>query len=157
MLEQILREIKDYFIREVWVGDFSIEGGSLASVNFLLDGQYFKIHGSVLNDGIYQYPAYDLKDEDFTGEVWALAVPPSVIELSEEISNWQAANADIIRSPFTSESFGGYSYTKASGNSGNGSNFSGTSWKSVFADRLNTWRKIRYEPIIRRNDYVRNS
>lgn len=156
MLEQILREIKNYFIREVWSGNFSIESGAL-DVDFLLDGQYFKIQGSIFNDGVYQYPASDLKDEEFEGEIWALAVPPSVISLAEEVTDWNTANDAVIKSPYTSESFGGYSYSKASSSSRGNGESAGVTWKSVFADKLNEWRKIRYESAIRRYDYMRNS
>lgn len=155
MLEQILMEIKNFFIREVYVGNFSIESGSI-SVDFLQNGQYFKIHGSVFNDGVYQYPVDSLTDEEFTGEVWAMAVPPAVIALSEEISDWNTKNADALNSPYLSESFGGYSYSKASSTGSGGSSVPAT-WKEAFATRLNAWRKVRYESSIRRHDYVRNA
>lgn len=155
MLEQMLREIKDYFIHEVYVGNFSIESGNI-DVDFLQNGQYFKIQGSLFNDGVYQYPAENLTDEDFAGEVWAMAVPPAVIALSEEIAEWNTKNAEILSSPFTSESFGGYSYSKASKNISGGGSVPIT-WREAFASRLNEWRKARYESIVRRNDYVRNA
>ena len=41
MLEQILRSIKDYFIKEVWSGHFYIVDGNLSDVDFLKEGQYF--------------------------------------------------------------------------------------------------------------------
>ena len=45
-------------------------------------------------------------------------------------------------SPFNSESFGGYSYSKSGGSSSSGNvDLSGT-WQGAFADRLNNWRKI---------------
>ena len=40
-------------------------------------------------------------------------------------------------SPYQSESFGGYSYTKASASNGDQ-----VDWKTVFRSRLNRWRKI---------------
>lgn len=154
MLEQILQEIKNYFIREVWVGTFEITSGEL-DVDFLQEGQYFKIHGSTLNDGVYQYPATELKDEKFKGEVWAMAVPPAVIALADEISEWTSANAEMLSSPFLSESFGGYSYTKGSHTVGSGGS-APNSWREQFASQINVWRKARYESIIKRNDYMRN-
>ena len=84
MLEQVLRNIRNFFVKEVYKGEFTIADGNL-QVDFLLDGQYFKIEGSVLNDGVYAYPAETLVPEVFTGEVWAMAVPPAVIALSAEI------------------------------------------------------------------------
>jgi hypothetical protein len=49
---------------------------------------------------------------------------------------WELANADSINSPYQSESFGGYSYSKESGGEG------GMNWKTHFANELWKWRKI---------------
>lgn len=46
---------------------------------FLQEGQYFRVVGSVFNDGLYQYPTKDMIDEIFDGAVWALAVPKAVL------------------------------------------------------------------------------
>ena len=102
-------------------------------LDFLQDGQYFRILGSVYNDGVYQYPAV-LTDEVFEGQIWAMRVPPAFIALSGEIDEYITKNAE---SPYTSESFGGYSYTKATGESG-----APLTWRDVFASRLNAWRKL---------------
>ena len=144
MLERILQTIKNYFIKEVHSGIFSISDGALEDIDFLLDGQYFKIHGSVLNDGVYKWPEAGLLDEVFEGEIWVLAVPKDLADLAGEVTAWMQANADVIRSPYTSESFGGYSYSKGGG-SGAGAGSGGVSWQSVFADRLAPWRKARYD------------
>ena len=140
MLEQVLDYIHNYFQKRIEKGTFVISSGTL-EVSFLQNGQYFMIRGSVFNDGIYQYPTFDLTDEEFEGEVWAMAVPPAVIAVSEEIESWVKNNSDVINSPYQSESFGGYSYTKKSG-SGNGYTGSTPSWAEVFGPRLNRWRKI---------------
>ena len=71
-----------------------------------------------------------------------MAVPSEVIDLSTEIDKWIEANADTLNSPFQSESFGGYSYSKASGTSGTSGDGSIT-WQSHFAGKLNKWRKMR--------------
>lgn len=142
MLTELCAELKNYFLRDrdadIHYGEYTISGGSI-DLPFLLDGQYFRIVGSVLNDGVYKYPSYGLRDETFTGAVWALAVPPAVIALSEEIEAWNTKNADVLASPYTSESFGGYSYTKASGSSASGGAYS---WKDQFASRLAKWRRL---------------
>lgn len=139
MLEQILDFIHNYFIKEVYRGTFKIENGILI-VDFLLDGQYFKINGSLLNEGIYQYPADDLKDEEFKGEIWSMAVPKSITDLAIEIEAWQNEYADKLNSPFQSESFGGYSYSRASGTDSKGNSL--TTWQGVFGNRLNAYRKL---------------
>lgn len=136
MLAQLLRHLRNWFVVPGGIhhGKFTIAEGSV-ELPFLLDGQYFRIVGSVLNDGVYQYPAKELKNEVFTGAVWALAVPSELVELAEEISQWNEKNP---AGAYTSESFGGYSYTKAT-NSVTGQP---ATWQDVFRSRLNQWRKI---------------
>lgn len=139
MLEQLLRHLKNYFVAEMYFDVYKIEKGSI-TLPFLFEGQYFRIIGSVFNDGIYQYPVSTLTDEEFDGAIWALAIPPEVISLADEIKKWQEKYGESANSPYQSESFGGYSYTAKSNNS-MGGNKSFT-WKDAFASRLNDWRKI---------------
>lgn len=138
MLEQILDYIHNYFVREVYRGKFKIEEGQL-KVDFLVEGQYFKVKGSLLNDGVYMYPS-PLIDESFTGEIWSMAVPKSILDITSEIEKWQADYGDKLNSPLQSESFGGYSYSKASGTDAKGNSL--TTWQGVFGKRLNAYRKI---------------
>lgn len=140
MLEQILDYIHNYFVKEVHSGKFTVYNGELFGVDFLLEDQYYKIEGSVFNDGIHQHgDDRHLKDEEFEGTVSSMAVPPALLSLTEEIQGWVDSYGSIVTNPYISESFGGYSYSKASG-SGNGS--SGVDWRDVFKSRLNRWRKI---------------
>ena len=136
MLTEICAEIRNYFPREIVRGEFTISGGSIAPLDFLREGQYFRIVGSVFNDGVHQYPASDLTDEVFKGEVWAMALPPSLIALASEIKQY-ASIVDNNPSPFTSESFGGYAYTKATDSDGNP-----MSWQKAYASRLNKYRRL---------------
>lgn len=137
MLEAVLQNLNNWFERDRLAGGFRIEGGALELPDgFLLDGQYFRIKGSVFNDGLHQWPAVDLRDETFEGVVTALAVPKAVQELAEEIAQWQADNGKAAQSPLQSESFGGYAYTKASGANGP------LTWQDVFRSQLNRWRKL---------------
>lgn len=140
MLEEILAHIHNYFVVDMIEGDFEISSGSL-TLDFLKEGQYFRILGSVFNDGVYQYPASDLTDEKFSGTVWAMAVPPAVIALALEIETWTEKYGDALNSPYQSESFGGYSYSKSSG--GASAVDASVGWRDVFRSRLNRWRKIR--------------
>lgn len=138
MLTEICAEIRNYF--EVpngrHFGTFTISGGSIAPLDFLQEGQYFRIVGSVFNDGVYQYPATSLTDEVFDGSVWAMRLPPAVIALADEIKAYN--DSDVGKpSPFTAESFGGYSYTKATDANG-----APIGWQKAFASRLNRWRKL---------------
>lgn len=143
MLEQVLQETKDWFIvpNGVHSGTYTIQGGGI-TLPFLQDGQYFRICGSLFNDGLHQYgPAMEmLQDETFDGTVWALAVPKAVVELAGEIATWQDKYKDVLDSPFQAESFGGYSYSKASG-AGDSTDSGG--WRAAFRARLNSYRKLR--------------
>lgn len=152
MLEQILRLIKNYFIKVVYFGTFTIADGVLQDVDFVKDGQYFKIYKSDLNDGVYKWPKSGLMDEVFDGEIWALSVPKEILTLAEEIEAWMAKYGDIAQSPYSSESFGGYSYSKASGNANSGNSIA-SSWETAFSSRLSQWRKMRYENKIPRKKY----
>lgn len=138
MLTEICAELRNWFVvpNGVHIQTYTISGGSIAPLDFLQDGQYFRIIGSFFNDGVHQYPVPDLTDEVFYGAVWAMAVPPAVIDLSTEIDEYNKSDAGKA-SPFTSESFGGYSYTKATDASG-----APISWQKAFASRLNKWRKL---------------
>lgn len=138
MLTEICAEIRNYF--EVpngrHFGTFTISGGSIAPLDFLQKDQYFRIVGSVFNDGVYQYPTTSLTDEVFEGAVWAMAVPPTLTTLATEIKAYNESDAGKA-SPHTSESFGGYSYTKATDANG-----APIGWQKAFASRLNKWRKL---------------
>lgn len=141
MLEQILDYIHNYFERDIVDGSFTISGGSM-TLDFLQDGQYFRIYGSVFNDGVHRYPANNLTDETFTGQIWAMAVPPAVIALADEITTWIDKYGDAMNSPYQSESFGGYSYSKGSGQNSSNNSSNPADWRVVFGSRLNHWRKI---------------
>lgn len=134
MLEKMCAECRNYFIKDIHFGTFKIESGAIEPLDFLQEGQYFRIVGSVLNDGVYQYPSSDLVDETFDGAVWAMSVPPSFIALASDIKTWQ--DEDGKPSAYISESFGGYSYTKATNAKGQVA-----TWKEVFAPQLNQYRR----------------
>ena len=139
MLEQVLMNIRNWFPVKggIYSGTFTIKDGGI-TLPFLADGQYFRICGSVFNDGLHQYPATDLADEEFSGTIWELAIPPAVVDLADEIGAWQEKNGEASASPYQSESFGGYSYSKATDSASGGA----VTWQSVFKRQLSAWRKI---------------
>lgn len=145
MITQICQEIRNWFDRDQprITGMHKIKDGCL-HVEGLQDGQYFRIIGSTFNDGVYLYPAMDLRDETFYGTVSFMAVPQSFVSLVEEIEDWQmryGGSDSTLMSPYSAESFGGYSYSKAGGGASDGTTKAGT-WQGAFATRLNVWRKI---------------
>lgn len=145
MLSELCQEIRNYFDRgqPKLYGEIVIEDGAIKNSEFsdkIITGQYFRIIGSVLNDGVYCFnEELSLFDETFDGSIWLMAVPKAVVELSKEIDDWVNNYGGAVVSPYQSESFGGYSYSKASGSGGGGS----VTWQDAFATRLNLYRRIR--------------
>ncbi len=153
MLTEICEHLHNYFDRRDcdWIdrtaGTFTISGGVLSPLpSSLIVGQYVRIVGSIRNDGVYVLSETDpeegepektiagLVDETFTGAIFGLAIPKDLVTLDSEITAYVAANP---ASGYVSESFGGWSGTKATGANG-----APLSWKTVFGARLNRWRKI---------------
>lgn len=140
-LSELCKELNNWFVKDRYIGEFTISNSEITGDYELQTNQYFRIVGSVFNDGVYKYDSsLVLIDETFSGAIWSMSVPPAVIDLSERISAWQTKYGDSVSSPYKSESFGGYSYTKSAGTkSGQGS----PSWQSSFASELNLWRKMK--------------
>lgn len=137
-------ELHNFFEIEKYIESVTIENGALLGFSDRLqENQYFRIVGSVFNYGVYKYPATDLKDETFSGAVWAMAVPPSALALFNTIKEWDSQygnNADNY-SPYTSEAMHHYSRTFATYTNSNGEVVRPT-WQAVFRTELNRWRKI---------------
>lgn len=133
--ERTLASIYNWFDTDRLYGEFVIEDGELG-LN-LIAGQYFRIVGSALNDGLHQAPAVSLKDERFDGEVWKLSIPKAFESIVDDISNWQEKHP-IEKSGYTSESFGGYSYSLPT----NSQTGQAAGWQDVFRSALNPYRKL---------------
>lgn len=138
LIDEICAECKNYFStpQDRYFGTFKIENGALSPTGFAKPGQYYRIVGSAFNDGVYQELSSSLIDEEFDGAVWVMKIPPAFMTLVEEIKAY-SENDFAKLSPYISESFGGYSYTKATNSKG-----VVTNWKDVFASKLNRWRRI---------------
>ena len=145
MLTDLCQELHNWFDLVHYSGRFEVTGGVLTA-SFLAPGQYYRIIGSVFNDGVHKYTGEadpDLTDEVWTGSVWALGIPKAVIDLAAQIKLWndKYGGADsTAMSPYMSESFGGYSYSK--GGSGSSNSATSTSWQGAFRNQLNRWRKL---------------
>ena len=147
MLTELCKELNNWFDQFRCFGRYTIKDNVITGNYSLQNNQYFRIVGSVFNDGVYKYDEnLELVDEVFDGSIWAMAVPQEVIALASDIEAWKDKYQSIdspAMSPYNSESFGGYSYSKSGGASSSGNvDLSGT-WQGAFADRLNHYRKIR--------------
>lgn len=167
MLDEICAYLRNWFTypEDQYVGDFVIRDGTLPPVRWdgepypvhandgnasndgyefalkMADSPYIRIIGSRFNDGVYkatESAVTGLTDEEFHGAVWVMSVPRALADLDAEITAWCDSNADAINSPYQSESFGGYSYSKGY----SGGTAQGVSWQSQFGARLARWRKI---------------
>lgn len=151
----ICADIKNYFLKDkvtpstcIYSGEYTISSGNVTPSDFLKEGQYFRICGSDLNDGVWLNTTkgrQGLVDETFTGTIWAMSVPKDFIELCERIDAWATVNqapTSVNMSVFTSESFSNYSYNKGSGGgSKSGINGAATTWQTVFYDELTPYRR----------------
>jgi hypothetical protein len=132
MIDEICASLHNYFAVDIVPGEYTVNDGEI-TLPFLAAGQFFRVVGSVFCDGVYRCGDKLPADETFDGAIWALAIPPALEAVAAEIEEWKQKNAEVINSPYQSESFGGYSYTKGSDSA---------SWQGVFAKRLNRWRKL---------------
>lgn len=153
MLTELCAYLKNWFDEDEfhrklprWEGSFVITDGKIDLDGKILEGQMFRIYGSMLNDGVYIYsPELELRDETFTGLIQSMRTEPDFIALVKDIEDWLAKYGTVTStamSPFNSESFNGYSYTKSDGRSaGNGSG-GASSPIAMFGSRLSRWKKI---------------
>lgn len=151
-LTDLCEYLKNWFDEgcTVHVGKITIAEGTIqCSCDFssyeveIANGQYFRVAGSIYNDGIHQYPDQEMADETFEGSVTPLKIPPVVLSMLDEIIAWRGKYEGLdstAMSPYQSESFAGYSYSKA-GSGGNSGDSSG-GWQAAFKNRLTHWRKI---------------
>ncbi len=142
----VMREVKNFFEISSETGGFSLAGGKIALKDKYKAGQYILLSGSLLANGVYKIAAdengvYTLEgaavDEDWSGIVFGLAVPPDFVALCAEIKafNDNPANAP---SAITGETVKGhYTWSKATGANG-----TPAGWREVFRTRLQPFRKM---------------
>lgn len=154
MLTELCQYLKNWFELDQISGKVTITDGNITVVSDSLlfsgsaptikIGQYIHIEGSIFNNGVFQYGNDMLTDETFEGTVWLMGIPQAIIDLDAEITAWRDKYESIsspAMSPFNSESFKGYSYSKGTVSNGTGAE-SALGWQNVFGPRLAPWRKI---------------
>lgn len=149
VLEQVLSHIHNWFVYDELDVRCSIEGGSLPASVSIPEGAWYRIQGSLFNDGLHQHPADDLTDETFDGKVTICAIPRVLLSVVDEITDYidatNESDAAVRGAKFQSESFGGYTYSlkgdsRADSASGGVSGLTG--WQAAFRSDLNPFRKI---------------
>ena len=153
MLSELCALCRNYFDKDEYhryyprlEGKFTVRDGILPDLEgFIIKGQCFRLYGSALNDGVYEYTDdLVLKDETFSGMIQSMRVEPDFLALSNEIDAWEAKYGTIdsmALSPFNSEAYGGYSYSKSAGGDGGSGGASAADPVSMFRQRLKRWRK----------------
>lgn len=152
-ITEICLECKNFFLKngtaDIHQGHYVINGGNITDTRFLTASQFFRVSGSKLNDGVYFNTPEGramLIDEEFDGAIWDMSVPRTFIKLCEDIAEWQKKYGGVdsaSMSPFNSESFGGYSYSKSPGGANSDGTASANTWQGVFAARLRKWRRLK--------------
>jgi len=130
MLLEIMDYLHNYFVpQQAEQVTYTISGGMISPGFGAEDGDRFLICGSRRNDGVYTWhkrcimndddkKVAGLCDETFAGTIRVCAVPPAVLALSREKSEWEEAHSGQLNGTFASESFNGYSYTLKTGKNG---------------------------------------
>lgn len=150
MLTEICAYLKNYFDYGKFIGHIIVsdgvpycDGEEIA----IEDGQYFALFRQHFCLGVFK-KGTDLvgttKDIE-RGAVWLMDISQAVLDLAKEIADWQALYGAVdgtMLSPYTSESFGNYSYSKRGSGSSDGSGGGSPSWQDTFAARLALYRKI---------------
>lgn len=142
-MEEILRQINNYFYSFKETGNFKIVESSIVGLKApYRTGQFIKVQGSLFNDGIYKVDSADsnlriqgLIDEEFEGVIYSMNVPRAIEELEVKIKEFKSKD---VKTNIVSESIpGGYSYSKATGKAG-----VPAGWQSVFAEDLRPYKKM---------------
>lgn len=139
---EILKALNNYFYKFKEEGTFTIKNNTIVVKAPYLTGQYIRLQGSILNDGVHQVEEVregivitGLSDEEFTGVIYSLAIPKDLIEIAEKIKEFRNKE---VKGHYSSETIpGGYSYTKATDKNGNIA-----SWQYAFADELRGYKKM---------------
>lgn len=117
MLTKVCRYLKNFFVKENHIGYITVSDGKVfcdGSEISMQEGQLFALVRTHYVFGTYAY-GDELEDSEFDGAVWIMDVPADVLDAVELMTEWETANGGVDNlSPYQSESFGGYSYTKAS-------------------------------------------
>jgi len=167
MLEQVLAYLNNWFVRYSYTGNVTVsaDGAVLApseAAAILQPGRWYRILGSDFHDGVYQVPEEQSEKEEpeekeeaeaeepeeeqgetFYCTLWALDVPAGLLNIITEMEAWQAKYGDVVSGPYQSESFGGYSYSKA------GASSSGSGTATVWTQFAGVLAPYKWPPMAR--------
>lgn len=145
MLTEICQYLHNYFEYEKHFGLISIIGDVVFCDGEEIEmdeGQYFALFRERYAIGVYKN-GDELADKTFMGSVWLMDIPDAILKANQWAEQWMEKNGGVdsaANSPFQSESFGGYSYSK--GNNSNGKAGVGLFDQASFVGRLAPYRKL---------------
>ena len=147
MISEVCAYLHNYFNEDpvtgrelIYPGKYTIQNGSI-TLSFLVPGQYFRVFGSRLNDGVHKY-GEELTDETFNGVIWEMRPPKSFLDLVSEIEAWMVKYGDTMKNPYQSEDMiGVYRYTKMTTGKVTGDYIA--TWQNVYKHQLKEWQKMR--------------
>jgi len=141
-LELLLKECNNYFYKWKETNTFMIVDNTIEVTGTYLVGQYIRVAGSIMNDGVYKVETLGentigivgLIDETFEGIVYGLSVQKDFITLSEKIEEYNNKN---VVSNKSSEGFNNYSVGYAKDKEGKP-----LQWQEIFKSDLDVYRQI---------------
>lgn len=140
-IELLMKECNNYFYRWKETNTFIIDNNSITVIGKYLVGQYIRIEGSIMNDGVYQVESQEdnkiivigLTDEVFEGTIYGLVVPKDFTTLSDKIEEY---NTNNVTSSKSSEGFNNYSVSYATDKNGKP-----LQWQEMFKNEIDTYRQ----------------
>ena len=96
-LYKTMTKCNNFFAISCEKGNFTIDGQKIQVNKNYVSGQYIRIIGSILNDGVYKITLANngyitlnenINDESFNGYIVGLAVPQDFIDLSNKIDEF---------------------------------------------------------------------
>jgi len=140
-IEALMKECNNYFYRWKERNTFTIDNNSITVTGTYLVGQYIRIVGSIMNDGVYQMETYadnkitilGLTNEVFEGIIYGLVVPKEFVVLSDKIIEYNTNNTINNKA---SEGFNNYSVSYTTGENG-----SPLQWQGIFKKDLDIYRQ----------------
>ncbi len=144
-LAMVMAECRNHFPIACTAGLMRLESGVLRLPETLPDCRYVYLSGGTQEDLWEASRTLDgglllardgqaPRDEAFCGRVFCLRPPLNFLSLAEEA---EAYRNKAPVGPFLSESFGGYSYTRASGSGGRP-----LAWQDALRPQLNAYRRM---------------
>ena len=134
-VSDVMRHVRNHFIRCALPGPWVQEGGVLAPAEGLAPGMWIAVTGAGAPAGVYQLDEQggipDLGDASWTGTVYVLDPPADFLRLCGDIACWAAANPDPA---VTGEKLGEYSVSRRA-----------VTWQEAFAPALAPYRRMYQE------------